>query len=246
MDDYQEFRDTNVRNNIQRQLDVKLKEQLLQVQIELDRYKFGYTFEWLGVPIIRLPDDIVVFQELVFQVKPRIILEIGIARGGSVILSSSLVELLGNNGRVIGVDIDIRSHNLERIKAHRMYKNITLIEGNILNKDTIKELTENLGQARVDILVLDSNHTHEHVLEELQLLSGFVAVGGYIVLPDTVIEDFPQGYYSDNRPWDVGNNPKTALLEFLSNNNKFEKDLHFSSKAALSESPDGYIRKIRD
>ena len=190
MDDYQEFRDTNVRNNIQRQLDVKLKEQLLQVQIELDRYKFGYTFEWLGVPIIR--------------------------------------------------------HNLERIKAHRMYKNITLIEGNILNKDTIKELTENLGQARVDILVLDSNHTHEHVLEELQLLSGFVAVGGYIVLPDTVIEDFPQGYYSDNRPWDVGNNPKTALLEFLSNNNKFEKDLHFSSKAALSESPDGYIRKIRD
>ena len=246
MDDYLEFYNTNIRNNIQRQSDLKLKEQLLQAQIALDKYKFGYTFEWLGIPIIRLPDDIVVFQELVFQVNPRIILEIGVARGGSVILSSSLVELLGNNGRVIGVDIDIRSHNLERIKAHKMYKNIDLIEGNILEKDTIDKLKENLGQEKVDILVLDSNHTHEHVLQELHLLNSLVAVGGYIVLPDTVIEDFPQGYYSENRPWDVGNNPKTALNEFMRNNQRFERDAHFSIKAALSESPDGYIRKIKE
>lgn len=246
MDDYLEFRNKNIKNNIERQLDVNLKKKLLQVQIELDRYKFGYTFEWLGIPIIRLPDDIIVFQELVFQVQPKVILEVGVARGGSVILSSSLVELLGNNGRVIGIDIDIRSHNLERIKAHRLYKNITLIEGNILDQGTLEKLKENLKDEKIDVLVLDSNHTHEHVIQELKLLSEFVSLGGYIVLPDTVIEDFPQGYYSKNRPWDVGNNPKTALNEFMSASDKFEIDTYFSTKAALSESPDGYIRKIRE
>jgi cephalosporin hydroxylase len=246
MDDYLEFRTTNIQNNEQRQLDIDLKEQLLQVQIKLDKYKYGYTFEWLGVPIIRLPDDIVVFQELVFQVNPKVILEVGIARGGSVIFSSSLVELMGNNGRVIGIDIDIRSHNLQRIKAHKMYKNIDLIEGNILDVNTLASLKECLRGSKVDILVLDSNHTHEHVLRELYLLSDLVNVGGYIVLPDTVIEDFPKGYYSENRPWDVGNNPKTALTEFMENNDKFQTDIVFSSKAALSESPNGYIKKVRN
>jgi cephalosporin hydroxylase len=246
MDDYPEFKKTNLDNNTRRNMDENLKKELLQAQIKLDAYKYGYTFEWLGVPIIRLPDDIVVFQELVFQINPKIILEIGVARGGSVILSSSLVELLGNQGRVIGVDIDIRKHNLERIKAHKMYKNITLLEGNILAEETLERLRDILGDSKVDILVLDSNHTHDHVLKELQILSELVNVGGYIVLPDTVIEDFPKGYYSGSRPWDVGNNPKTALKEFLHDNNKFVTDFHYSTKGALSESPDGYIRKIRE
>jgi cephalosporin hydroxylase len=153
---------------------------------------------------------------------------------------------MGNNGRVIGIDIDIRSHNLQRIKAHKMYKNIDLIEGNILDVNTLASLKECLRGSKVDILVLDSNHTHEHVLRELYLLSDLVNVGGYIVLPDTVIEDFPKGYYSENRPWDVGNNPKTALTEFMENNDKFQTDIVFSSKAALSESPNGYIKKVRN
>jgi cephalosporin hydroxylase len=246
MDDYLEFKNANLENNIKRNSDVNLKEALLKVQIGLDGYKYGYTFEWLGVPIIRLPDDIVVFQELVFSLNPKLILEIGVARGGSIILSSSLVELLGNGGRVIGVDIDIRSHNLKRIKAHRMFKNITLIEGDVLNSNTLTKLRDEIGDSKVDILVLDSNHTHDHVLKELEMLSQIVKLGGYIVLPDTVIEDFPKGYYSANRPWDVGNNPKTALMEFLARNKKFEIDYQFSTKAAISESPGGYIRKIYD
>ena len=127
-----------------------------------------------------------------------------------------------------------------------MYKNITLLEGNILAEETLERLRDILGDSKVDILVLDSNHTHDHVLKELQILSELVNVGGYIVLPDTVIEDFPKGYYSGSRPWDVGNNPKTALKEFLHDNNKFVTDFHYSTKGALSESPDGYIRKIRE
>ena len=246
MDDYAEFQKSNTQNNERRQKDSELKDLLLEVQIKLDKYKYGYSFEWLGIPIIRLPDDIVVYQELIFYVNPKVILEIGVARGGSVILSSSLVELMGNDGRVIGVDIDIRSHNLERLKAHKMYKNINLIEGDILDPSTLVKIEENLGGAKVDILVLDSNHTHEHVLRELEILSNLVSIGGYIVLPDTVIEDFPIGYYSETRPWDVGNNPKTALLEFMGKNDKFKIDNHFSVKAAISESPSGYIRKIRD
>jgi len=219
----------------------KLSDQALKLQIELDKYKYGYSFSWCGIPVIRLPDDLVVFQELVWDLQPKIIVEVGVARGGSVILSSSLLHLLGEGGRVFGLDIDIRTHNRIAIENHRLSRNITLIEGDSTSQHIIEKLKNELGNDLIDILVLDSNHTHEHVYKELVAYKDLVQVGGYIVLPDTVIESFPKGYYSKNRPWDVGNNPMTALSQFLKENNNFSIDEARSSKAAITESPKGYI-----
>lgn len=243
-DDSQEFISFNLENQKLRASNRELSDQALKLQVELDKYKYGYSFSWCGVPVIRLPDDIIVFQELVWDLNPRIIVEVGVARGGSVILSSSLMHLLGNGGRVFGLDIDIRSHNRAAIENHRLSKNVTLIEGDSISPDVIDNLKEQLGQDLIDILVLDSNHTHEHVYRELKSYSEIVRIGGYIVLPDTVIEFFPKGYYSSDRPWDVGNNPMTALNKFLLENPNFKIDEVRSSKAAITESPKGYIVRV--
>ena len=224
--------------------DEKLKSDLNAIQVRLDGYKYSYQFSWLGIPVIRFPDDLLVFQELVWTLKPKTIIEVGVARGGSVIFSSSLLHLVGENGRVLGIDIDIRDHNRERIESHQTSGNVTLVEGDSTSAATVAEVQQWLGQDQVaDIIVLDSNHTHQHVLRELQVFAPLLRSGGYFVLPDTVIEFFPEGYYAD-RPWDRGNNPLTALWEFLDGNPDFEVDHLMSSKAAISESPFGYIRKM--
>lgn len=243
-DDSQEFINFNLENQKLRASNKDLAEQALKLQVELDKYKYGYSFSWCGVPVIRLPDDIIVFQELVWDLKPKVIVEVGVARGGSVILSSSLLHLLGNDGRVFGIDIDIRSHNRAVIENHRLSENVTLIEGDSTSPDVFASLRNQLGQELIDILVLDSNHTHQHVYTELKLYSEIVRIGGYIVLPDTVIEFFPKGYYSTDRPWDVGNNPMTALNNFLFENPNFKIDEARSSKAAITESPKGYIVRV--
>lgn len=244
LDDSQDFINFNLENQKLRVANKDLAEQALKLQLALDDYKYGYSFTWCGVPIIRLPDDIIVFQELVWDLKPKVIVEVGVARGGSVILSSSLLHLLGNGGRVFGLDIDIRTHNRAAIESHIFSKNITLIEGDSASPEIISQLKNQLGEELIDVLVLDSNHTHEHVYNELKSYSDLIQIGGYIVLPDTVIEFFPKGYYSSDRPWDVGNNPMTALNKFLCENSKFVVDEVRSSKAAISESPKGYIVRI--
>jgi cephalosporin hydroxylase len=243
-DDSQEFSALNLKNTILRATNLELTKKALALQVELDKFKYGYSFSWCGVPVIRLPDDIVVFQELVWELEPKVIVEIGVARGGSVILSSSLLHLLGNGGQVYGLDIDIRKHNRIAIENHKLSSNITLLEGDSTSSEIINNLEKKLNGNQIDILVLDSNHTHEHVFKELMAYSGLVRIGGYIVLPDTVIELFPKGYYSADRPWDVGDNPMTALLEFLNKNKNFQIDEIRSSKAAISESPKGYIVRV--
>lgn len=222
----------------------KLSAKALELQIELDKYKYGYSFNWCGVPIIRLPDDIVIFQELVWDQDPDIIVEIGVARGGSVLLSSSLLHLLGKNGRVIGMDIDIREHNRKKIENHRLSENITLIEEDSISENGFIALRDSLDGTEIDILVLDSNHTHDHVYHELNLYSKLVKLGGYIVLPDTVIEKFPENYYLGQREWNVGNNPMTAIFQFLGENSNFQIDMTLSSKGVISESPNGYLKRV--
>jgi len=220
--------------------DDTLQSASLEWMLKADANKYSYNFTWLGRPIIRYPNDIVVFQEVVWASKPDLIIETGIAHGGSLILSASLLELLGGNGRVVGVDIDIRSHNRKAIEHHPLAHRITMIEGSSTSLNVIQQLEEIVNSHSRKMVVLDSLHTHDHVLDELRLYSKFVTEGCYLVLPDTFIEYFPPGYFSD-RPWDVGNNPMTALRQFLRESPNFRIDELVSSKALISEAPDGYL-----
>lgn len=208
-------------------------------------YRYSYNFSWLGRPVIQYPEDLMVMQELVWQVQPDLIIETGIAHGGSLIFYASLLEMLGHNGRVLGIDIEIRPHNRVAIEAHPMFKRITMIEGSSLEGAVAAKVREAArGRGRV-MLVLDSSHTHQHVLRELELYSPLVTSGSYIVVFDTVIEDMPAGSFPD-RPWDKGNNPKTAVHEFLRRTDRFAIDREVQNKLLLTVAPDGYLKCVKD
>lgn len=208
-------------------------------------YKYSYNFSWLGRPIIQLPQDIVAVQELIWQVKPDLIIETGIAHGGSIIFSASMLELLGGDGRVVGIDIDIRPHNRVEIEKHPMFKRITMIEGSSTDPEIVVKV-RSIASGRQRVMVcLDSLHTHDHVLKELELYSPLVTKGSYLVVFDTVIEDMPPGFFPD-RPWDRGNNPKTAVHEFLKTTDRFEIDEDIPNKLLITVAPDGYLRCVKD
>jgi cephalosporin hydroxylase len=210
--------------------------------------KYSYNFTWMGRPIIQYPQDIVAMQEIIFTVQPDLIIETGIAHGGSLILYASLLELNAACGgpaeaSILGVDIDIRAHNKEAIKAHPMSKRIEMVEGSsIANEivDAVKAKAQ--GKQRI-MVVLDSNHTHEHVLAELEAYAPLVTKGSYCVVFDTVVEDMPKGSFPD-RPWDVGNNPKTAVWEYLKSHDEFEIDKRVQHKLLITVAPDGFLKRI--
>jgi cephalosporin hydroxylase len=211
----------------------------------VSRYKYSYNFNWLGRPIIQFPQDIMAMQELIWQIRPALIIETGIAHGGSLIFYASMLELLGGNGLVAGIDIEIRAHNRREIEAHPMFRRIRLIEGDATGPEVVEEVY-GLAEGKAPILVaLDSNHTHDHVLKELQLYSPLVSRGSYLVVFDTIIEDFPAGYFRD-RPWDKGNNPRTAVAKFLAANPRFEEDRDLESKLLITAAPGGYLKCIAD
>jgi cephalosporin hydroxylase len=225
--------------------DDDLKKRSLDWMIAADKYKYCYNFTWLGRPIIKYPTDIAATQEIIWRVKPDLIIETGVAHGGSLMLSASMLELLGGNGRVIGIDIDIRAHNRKEIEAHPLSKRIDLVEGSSVDAETIARVRE-LSTGFTNVMVfLDSLHTHAHVAAELEIYAPMVTIGSYLVLPDTFIEYFPKGYYAHNRPWDVGNNPMTALREFLKDNDAFVIDRELNAKLMISEAFDGYLIRVR-
>ena len=212
---------------------------------ESARFKYTYNFSWLGRPIIQFPQDIIAMQEIIWRVKPDLIIETGIAHGGSLIFYSSMLELIGGNGQVLGVDIDIREHNRKGIEQHPMFKRIAMIQGSSTDENTIKQVYE-FAKGRKRVLVgLDSNHTHEHVSNELQLYSPLVTKESYLVVFDTVVEDMPEDFFRD-RPWGKGNNPKTAVREFLETNDRFIIDKEIENKLLITVAPDGYLRCIKD
>lgn len=216
---------------------------------QLNRAKYAYNFFWLGVPILQIPQDLQAMQEIIWEVKPDCIIETGIAWGGSLIFSASMLAILEvcgeiDNGQVVGIDIDIRPHNKQSILAHPLSKKIAMIEGSSIDEQIITKVKE-LTQSKKRIMVcLDSNHTHEHVLAELRGYAPLVSVGSYCMIGDTGVEDLPAGTTSD-RPWGKGDNPKTAVFDFLQENNDFEIDKRLESKLILTGSPDGYLKRIR-
>ncbi len=214
-----------------------------------NRRKYSYHFEWLGRPIIQYPQDIVAMQELIWAVQPDLIVETGIAHGGSLVFSASMLEVNAACGgpadaRVVGVDIDIRAHNRDAIVAHPLARRITMIQGSSVAPDVVAQVAA-LAAGRQRVLVsLDSNHTHAHVLAELEAYAPMTSVGSYCVVFDTVIEDMPAEMFPD-RPWGPGDNPKTAVFDYLKRHPEFEIRKDIDHKLLVSVAPDGYLKRVR-
>lgn len=221
--------------------------------------RYSYNFEWLGRPIIQYPQDIVCLQELIWNVKPTVIVETGIAHGGSLIFSASMLALLdvceaatsgvpvnvgGSRRRVIGVDIEIRPHNRAAIEAHPLAPYITMIEGSSIERETIQQVHDAARGHETTLVCLDSNHTHDHVLAELSAYSPLVTPDSYCVVFDTVVEDMGADSFPD-RPWGQGNNPKTAVWEFVKSHSDFEIDRDIQHKLQITVAPDGFLRRVR-
>lgn len=207
-------------------------------------HNYSYNFDWLGLPIIQYPQDIVAMQEIIWRTKPDIIIETGVARGGSIIFHASMLHLLNSNGRVIGIDIDIRSHNRKAIEDHPLSFRIDLLQGSSIDVSTIEKVKNLLKPSDKVMVILDSNHTHDHVLKELMLYSPFVTTGCYLIVLDTCVEDLPDNLFN-NRPWGKGNNPKTAAQEFMKTTDRFEIDENMHNKLVLTAARDGYLKCIK-
>jgi cephalosporin hydroxylase len=220
--------------------------------------KYSYNFFWQGRPIIQYPQDIVAMQELIWQIKPDLIIETGIAHGGSLIFSASMLALLEyceavEQGKtldpkrperqVLGIDIDIRAHNRAAIEAHPMANRINMIQGSSIDPEIIGRVhAMSEGYERI-LVCLDSNHTHDHVLAELEAYATLVTPGSYCVVFDTIIEDMPADMFPD-RPWGPGDNPKTAVHQYLKTHPEFEIDKQIDHKLLISVAPDGYLRRV--
>lgn len=223
--------------------DRKLRSEALKFTVDSARKRYPYNFTWLGRPIIQFPQDIVAIQELIWRVKPDLIIETGIAHGGSLILSASILECIGGRGIVVGIDNDIRKHNRREIEKHRMFKRIKMIEGSSVDEVVLRKVRKFVrGKKRV-LVFLDSNHSHAHVLHELLLYSPFVTKGSYIVAFDTVIEKMPKGS-NKNRPWDKGNNPLTAARMFLKRHRNFVVDKEMEHKLLITVAPGGFLKRV--
>ena len=210
--------------------------------------KYSYHFEWMGRPIIQYPQDMIAMQEIIWQVKPDLIVETGIAHGGSLIFSAGMLELIavcdGYEGEVLGIDIEIRPHNRKAIEEHPLFRRISMIEGSSTAPEVIAQVHKKArGKERV-LVCLDSNHTHDHVLAELNAYAQLTSVGSYCVVFDTVVEDMPENLFPD-RPWSKGNNPKTAVWEYLKNHPEFEIDKSIENKLLITVAPDGYLKRVR-
>lgn len=218
--------------------------------------KYSYEFTWLDRPIIQYPQDIVGMQELIWKVRPDLIIETGIAHGGSLIFSASMLALLDtceaietgvsfdpaqSRRKVLGIDIDIRNHNRAAIEAHPMASRIQMIQGSSIAPEIIEQVQEVAKEYQRILVCLDSNHTHDHVLAELKAYGPLVSSGSYCVVFDTIVEDLPENVLSSDRPWKQGDNPKTAVWEYLKTHPEFEIDKSIQDKLLITVAPDGYL-----
>lgn len=223
-----------------------------------NRHNYTYNFTWMSRPIIQYPQDIVGMQEIIWETRPDLIIETGIAHGGSLIFSASMLALLDmseaieagtnfnpakSNRKVVGVDIDIRSHNRVAIEAHPMASRITMLQGSSIAPEIIAQVREIASRYARVLVCLDSMHSHAHVMEELKAYAPLTTPGSYCVVFDTLIEDMPEDTFSC-RPWGKGDNPKTAVWEFLKTNQDFAIDKALADKLLITVAPDGFLKRL--
>lgn len=221
--------------------------------------KYSYNFHWQGRPIIQYPQDVMAMQEIIWAVKPDLIIETGIAHGGSLIFSASMLALLDmydsieagvvmdatvSKRKMLGIDIDIREHNKTAIEAHPMASRIEMIQGSSVAPDIVKQVHDIAKDYSRILVCLDSNHTHEHVLAELEAYASLTSIDSYCVVFDTIVEDLPRELYPD-RPWGPGDNPKTAVWEYLKHHDEFIIDKTIDNKLLITVAPDGYLKRIK-
>lgn len=211
--------------------------------------KYSYNFSWLGLPIIQYPQDIIAMQELIWMIKPDFIIETGIARGGSLVFYASMLALNAACGgpkdaEVLGIDVDIRKHNRTAIESHPLFKKISMMEGSSVDSHIIKQVEKRAAKKKCILICLDSNHTHDHVLAELKAYAPLTSIGSYCVVFDTVIEDLPKNSFPD-RAWNRGNNPKSAVDEFLKTHPEFKQNKQIDNQLLISVAPGGYLKRIK-
>ena len=220
-------------------LDNELLVKAREFLVHADKHKYGYFWNWLGLPIIQMPEDIILTQEILWETKPDFVIEAGIAWGGSLAMYASFQEIYGK-GKVIGIDVTIPNHNRDAIMGTPVSHRIELIEGSSIDKAVFDKVAASIPENSNILLVLDSNHTHQHVLEELKLWSPLLKKGNYIIVSDTVVEKIPEQTHR-SRPWGHGNNPMTGMLEFLKLNTNFSHNNSYSKRAINSFNPSGYL-----
>jgi len=259
MNPNQEFHD-QVKKNIENSGNDQDMQDLSRIWLrDTLKHCYSYNFSWMERPIIQYPQDIAAMHELIWQIKPDLIIETGVAHGGSLIFSASMLAMIEycdaiESGkmldpkhptrRVLGIDIDIRDHNRTAIEAHPMSNRIDMIQGSSISSEIIAQAHEIASQYQRILVCLDSNHTHEHVLAELEAYAPLTSKGSYCVVFDTIVEDLPDNMFPD-RPWGKGNNPKTAVWEYLKMHTDFEIDKQIDHKLLISVAPEGYLKRVR-
>lgn len=224
--------------------DEQLRELALTFMRETGKYKYTYNFSWMGFPVIQFPQDLMAMSEIIFRTRPELIIETGVAHGGGLIFYASQLEMMGLPGTVVGVEVDLRAHNRQAILSHPLSRRIKLLDGSSTAPEVVAAVSELAAQVTSTLVVLDSNHTHAHVLRELQLYAPLVRPGGYLVVFDTTIEDQPEGFFG-GKDWDKHNNPKTAVREFLRGNDRFVVDAEIEDKLLITVAREGYLQCVK-
>ncbi|MEM7409540.1 MAG: cephalosporin hydroxylase family protein [Myxococcota bacterium] len=223
--------------------DERLGELSHEWMVRSSQHEYSYHFTWMGRPIIQLPQDIVAMQEILWRVRPELVIETGIARGGSLVFHASILELIGGEGRVLGIDVDLRDHTRRALEEHPMAKRIDVLDGSSIDEALVEQVRERARGRSPVLVILDSNHTHEHVARELELYAPLVTEGSYCVVFDTIVETMPADFYP-NRPWGPGDNPWTAVQAFLADHPEWVVDQPFENRLLLTMAPGGYLRRV--
>ena len=222
--------------------DTALRQQAVDLQVAAEGHHYTYQWEWAGVPIIRIPDDVMVLQELFWSYRPQKVVETGVARGGSMLLNASLMRLTGEPVAVLGIDHKLYPHTTTALAEHPLAEGVELVEADSTSQAAVDKARDFLGDAERAVLLLDSNHTHDHVLGELRALAPLLPSGSFVLVADTLVEEFPEGHYA-GRPWDRGDNPLTAVRAFLAEQDDFVAADEWNRRALVSEFRDGILRR---